>query len=678
VTAFRPGTSPPEAPLSRRKRRWFTATVLALPVIVIVGTELTLRLVHYGGDQNLVLHSTVGGKECLVINRDVARRYFTGHVTGIPEPADDRFELVKGKRTKRIFCLGESTMQGFPYEYHATPSAFLRDRLQAMLPGYQIEVVNVGLSAVGSFVVGDFIEELSGYEPDLFLIYLGHNEFYGVYGVGSALGAGRAWMTRLAAYLLRFRSYLLLRDGYQWIREHVGPVESAPRGSLMGQMVGNRSIPYNGPLYREAREVYERNLHSIIATARNRGVPIMFSSLVSNIRDQKPFVSVFDEATGETQKRRWQSWMSRGDSLEAAGNHLPAVAAYGNAVNIDSVNASGFFALGKALMGAERFSEAKEALERARDLDALRFRASSDFQRLLLDVCRSEAVPVARADSAFEAASDHGIIGGDLILEHLHPNVDGYFLMARTWVEAVRREGYLVSHDVWANAPTPSDTALMASSTVSGFDRIAGRIKIELLMHRWPFAEQSGPVTFTPRDDVEALVYRYIRGQIPWSEARYALADLYASRGEFDEARNECRAVARVLPFSYQPLLHLAGYYRREGNVPRAKQAYRRSLEVEDNPFSRMKLAIISLEEAQPGPAAAEIEQALALVSAGRHRMTVEALAMARYLLGAAYAQMGRLSEARENLQRALAIKGDLAEARELLDQLNRQDAGPH
>jgi tetratricopeptide (TPR) repeat protein len=668
VTAPRTATAP-RAP-GPGKRRVFTALIIAFPFLLLTGTELTLRVMDYGGNLELVLRSTVPGKDVLTLNRDAARRYFAGSVSGIPELADDRFDAIKGKKTLRIFCLGESTMQGFPYEYHATAPAFLRDRLQAMFPQYTIEVVNAGLSAVGSVVVEDFTSELARYEPDLFLLYLGHNEFYGVYGAGSAVGAGSGWMTRLAVSLLRFRTYLLLRDGYLWARNSTSAARPGTRGSLMGQMVGNTTIPYDGELYREARGIYARNLHAIIRTAKSRGIPIMFSTLVSNIRDQQPFVSAFSEGTGAAQQAEWKSLTARGDSLHASGDLTGAAAAYSGAVRIDTMHALAFFRLGRTLLEEGRYGEAKAALGRARDLDALRFRASDDFQQVLLDVCRDEGVPAARVDSAFDAASPHGIVGSTLILEHLHPNIEGYFLMARVWVEALREQHLLFSPDEWRNARNPTDSALMALSTVSEFDRTAGRIKVDLLMHRWPFTAESGAGTFTPATDIEALVYRYVRGQIPWSEARYALAELFASRGKFEEARTECRAVARILPYSYQPLFRIAGLYTRGGDRARAIETYRASIAVEDNPFSRMNLALILLEQKQPGPAAAEIERALALVAEGKYRMSVEAVAAAQYLLGAALAQLGRYDEAREHLQLALAMKPDLPEARELLKQM--------
>jgi tetratricopeptide (TPR) repeat protein len=659
-------TPSPET-LPRWKRVVFFAVIVLIPCAVFVGGEVILRARNYGGNLDLVVRDTVAGRTFLAINRNVARRYFAGTVSVIPEPADDRFSIVKKPKTVRIFCLGESTMQGFPFEYHATPAAFLRDRLQAMLPDQDIEVVNAGLSAVGSFVVDDFVRDLVRYQPDLFVIYLGHNEFYGVYGVGSSVGAGGGALTRLTISLLRFKTFLFLRDMMLGIRQRLGGGSPRQDGTLMGQMVGDQAIPYNGSLYRDARDLYARNLRSIISRAQEAGIPIMFSALVSNTGDQKPFVALFSDNTDGARRLQWQALMASGDSLAAAGNLQQAALAYGNAIALDSMNASGVFALGQALRASGHFPQAKAAFARARDLDALRFRASDDFQHVLRDVCRAEGVPVAPVDSAFEDASPHGIPGRELFLEHLHPTIAGYFLMARTWAETIRRRGLLATTADWKDAGLPSEAELFRRSTVSVFDTLAGDIKIGLLKQRWPFTSLTGPGKFTPRTDVEALVYRYVRGKITWSGARYELAALDAARGDFEGARNECRAVARVVPFSYQPVFRIAGYYQDAGDVPSALREYRRSIEIEDNPFARMKIAILLLGSGNPAGAAPEIERALALTHTGLFRMKPGDMATAQYALGSAYAQTGRFREADVALRRSLAISPGFTQARELL-----------
>lgn len=657
----------PPSPLSPAKRVIFTAVLVLIPVIALVGTELILRRIGYGGTLDLVVHATVAGREFKVLNRDVGRRYFAGSGGTVPEPSEDYFAVKKGRKTLRIFCLGESTMQGFPYEYHATPPAFLRDRLEAMLPGYTIEMINGGLSAVGSFVVQDFLRDVAEEEPDLVVLYLGHNEFYGVYGVGSAVSpGGSGWVTRLAVSLLRFRTYLLLRDLYLDLRGALSPSGGGKSGTLMAQMVGDRAIPYRSPLYENARAIYEHNLRAIIACARERGIPLLFSTLVSNLRDQQPFVSLFAAGEHPPDERSWRALMDSAAVRAAAGDVAGSLAACRAAVRLDTMYAGGFYTLGLAYERIGAADSARMAFERARDLDALRFRASGEFQQVLLEVCRDEGVPVARVDSSFAAASPNGIVGSSLILEHLHPNVDGYFLMAGTWAEAIREAGLLAPRNAWVAAP--DDSLLMARSTVSAFDRLVGKIRIAHLIRRWPFTETEEPYRFVPADDVEGVVYRYVQGKSAWSEARYELADVYARAGRYDLARTEALAVAKVLFFSYQPLLRVADYYLAEGNLRGAQEVYRRCAEVEDNPFSRMKLALILLEQDDAAGAAAEAERALAFT--GPRGLKPPAFASALFVLGGAYARLGRIEDAKDRLRRALAIDPRLDDARRLLGRL--------
>lgn len=667
-------TNPIQAPpLSPTKRRAFTLIMLLLPLLLLVATEFILRGIEYGGNLDLVIKRSVGGKEFYSINRGVAKRYFAQSVSTVPEPAEDLFEIKKSKKTKRIFCLGESTMAGFPFEFHATAPSFMKDQLQVLLPEYNIEVINVGLSAVGSYVVKDFMDELNRYEPDLYVVYVGHNEFYGAYGVGSSVAVkGGAWMTRLTVRLLKFKTFLALRDGYAWLQRTLWSPASKSGATLMGEMVGDQAIPYGSELYNNARQVYRDNLNVIIETARSQDVQVIFSSLVSNIKTQAPFVSIFDPNTTEQQKQLWHRLVSEGDSLCSVSDTIHAIEAYRQATATDTLNATAFFKLGTCLYAAQQFGEAKSALRRAKDLDGLRFRMSEDFENDLSEVCNKSGVTLSLPDSSFEAASPHGIIGNELILEHLHPNIRGYSLMAKTWTASILQHGFLTPREEWKLANDKSDEEYMDLSTVSEFDETVGRIKVELLMHKWPFQTGAVDSKFTPANPVDGIAFEYVRGRVAWSDARYKLGGYYAGQKQYALARKECLAVAKVLPFSYQPLFKVADYYREEGKTEEAKAAYLHCIEVENNPFARMKLAIILLEEDKLNDAIAEIGRALDVERKGPHKFQAGAASSAHYLLGVAFAKQSKFQEARTNLLYAISINPGNAEAKSLLERLPR------
>lgn len=656
-------------PLSRRKKIVFSILLAATPVLFLLSTEFALRAFSYRGNLDLVVKKAFGSREMLSINRSVAGRYFFNSGIGAPEPEEGAFEINKPANTRRIFCLGESTMQGFPYNFNATAPSFLRDRLQAELPREHIEVINVGLAAVGSFVVRDLISDLLPYEPDLFVVYLGHNEFYGIYQAGSAVAIkGGSTLTRLSISLSRFKTYLLLRDAYVWLAGRFASNGGIRRETLMEQMVGKSRIPYDSPEYREALATYVENLNAIIAIAQEHHVPILFSTLVSNIRDQPPFISEFSPSADAKAQKQWWAIIADGDSAMAHGSFSDALLSYQRAVAIDSSNATGRFKSGRALEASGLFDSARRELSRARDLDALRFRASGDFEQALAITCARRGVPVSNIDSAFAAQSPHGLVGGGLILEHLHPNIAGYFLMAKVWADDIHTLGLLGGGSEWTNPP--DDNELMRISNVSGFDDEVGRLRIDMLTGHWPFQSRAITRPVMTDDSLTSIALAYIDNRLTWPSARSRLGDLYADRKEFDLARREYMAVAHVLRFSYVPIIRIADFYFLERRLQEAKEYYRQSIAAEDNQYSHMKLGMVHLAENLPAEAAKEIETAFALEGHQGERFPPEGAAQGRFFLGVAYAKMGRIADARAQLQRAIAIEPGLQNARALLGQL--------
>lgn len=203
------------AAVTRQQQRSFWIVLLAIPVLFFVLLEGGLRLFDYGENRDLFVPVEWKGEAYYAVNPAVARRYFSDP-TFSTYVSRDRFLARKPPGTYRIFCLGASTTVGFPYMFNGSYSSLLRDRLITLFPDQRVEVVNVGITAVNSYTVADLARELMDYEPDLLIVYAGHNEFYGALGVGSAEFVGsRRWMVRLYLTLQEARTVRLLRDGLQ-------------------------------------------------------------------------------------------------------------------------------------------------------------------------------------------------------------------------------------------------------------------------------------------------------------------------------------------------------------------------------------------------------------------------------------------------------------------------------
>src|SRR3712207_5121661 len=176
-------------PLSRRRRIAFTAITLALPLLLLLLLELGLGLGGYGASYPLFVEHRPQ-PEYLTLNPDVARRYFRQEF--VPTPEVEFFRARKQPGTFRIVFQGESSAQGFPYGHGGAPSRMLQQRLQATFPEKRIEVINTALTAITSYVLLDLADEIIAQHPDAVMIYTGHNEYYGVFGVGSTR-AGAPW-----------------------------------------------------------------------------------------------------------------------------------------------------------------------------------------------------------------------------------------------------------------------------------------------------------------------------------------------------------------------------------------------------------------------------------------------------------------------------------------------------
>ena len=69
-----------------------------------------------------------------------------------------------------------------------------------------------------------------------------------------------------------------------------------------------------------------------------------------------------------------------------------------------------------------KFKQALELFEFARDLDGLKFRAPSQINKIIAEVAEEDGVNYVPVEENMAASIEDGIIGFELMLEHLHPN----------------------------------------------------------------------------------------------------------------------------------------------------------------------------------------------------------------------------------------------------------------
>jgi tetratricopeptide (TPR) repeat protein len=131
--------------------------------------------------------------------------------------------------------------------------------------------------------------------------------------------------------------------------------------------------------------------------------------------------------------------VKQGDALEKTGNFAEARKTYSAAARIDDQFAELHFRMARCQWALLDFVSAKQNYIQARDLDTLRFRADSRINDVIRKVGSSTGTQVKLLDteSLFSADSRNGIIGGELLYDHVHFTPLGNYLFARAAFEQI-------------------------------------------------------------------------------------------------------------------------------------------------------------------------------------------------------------------------------------------------
>ena len=152
------------------------------------------------------------GEGKYTINSNIGKKYFPSGDFN-PTTNGDEFDIQKKENTFRVFVLGGSSAEGFPFDPMGSFSRYIRRRLELVYPNTPVEVINLGMTAVNSYTVLDLLPGVLNQKPDLILIYAGHNEYYGALGVGSeqSFGSSRL-LIKLMLNLNNFKITQLVRN----------------------------------------------------------------------------------------------------------------------------------------------------------------------------------------------------------------------------------------------------------------------------------------------------------------------------------------------------------------------------------------------------------------------------------------------------------------------------------
>lgn len=651
-----PEQSPPANP--SRTRRWvFRAlSFFGVPILLLAGFEICLRIAGIGYPTAYFLRAEIGGKAVLVENSQFGRRFFPKKLMRRPPPVVLEPDKLSG--TYRIFVFGESAAMGDPdpsFSFSRILQVLLRDRF----PGTEFEIINTAFTAINSHVILPIAQECARQDGDLWIVYMGNNEVAGPFGPATVFGAQprSLGLIRAGIALKSYRTGQLLES----LRErHASGSSSTPEwGGL--QMFLNNQIAEDDSRLAKVYDSFQRNLEDILEAGLRFGTKVIISTVASNLRDCPPFASVHSAQLNAKSAPEWKAGFLSGIEQESGGRIGEALDAYREAAKMDPNFAELQFRIGRSHLALGETNSARVAFENARDLDALRFRTDTRMNTIVEETSRKwrdKGVRLARADQAFQEAAKDGIPGDELFFDHVHLTFAGNYRLAL----AIAREILAVLPDTILQLDTKnwaSEDECGEQLALTGWNRIQLLEGMRQRLSEAPFTNQLNHAVRQQRfreqlDQLQPILqasgldhaterYRSALQAAPRDfQLRQNFANFLFARKLYSEAVAEGEKVLEFLP--HHPDVHhnLGVFLTAAGAYDEAEKQFRNALAL------------------NPDSAAAYIGLGKAQVNQGKEREAIESFS-------SALIRNPKEAESLLNVSQLWQKAGDLTKAREYI-----------
>jgi len=635
---------------------------------------------------------------------------------------NQRFLRDKRRGAYRVFCIGGSTTYGRPYDHSASFAIWLQEFLAAD-GSREWEVVNAGGISYASYRVAMLMEELIRYEPDLFVVYSGHNEFLEQRTYQAMLDTSPT-IRNLHSRLLGTRTFSVIQ---RLVRSRKNTPKTgtdardllpAEVDAILDHTIGPESYTRDDELKNRVLQHYRYSLERMVAIARSAGAEVIFVTPASNLRDFLPFKNEHRADLDTVSENLWLGHLHvAGEAYEGA-RFDEALKALDQAAEIDDRHARLHFLRGRILLRLGRDKEAKTAFMRARDEDVCPLRALTPMRHIVVDVAKANDVQAVDFAGMMEDRAQDGIPGDESFLDHVHPTTEGHRLLALALLDELQAMGIVES-----NPPLTEETIDEVAARVKG--RLDHRAHANALRNlakvlRWAGKfDQSAKLSVKAvgglPDDAEAHYMaadaRWRMGHLDMAVAEYELAisidpnylsailqlgNLLLEKGEPEPAKNYFGRAVQIAPDEAGPHLRLANALFILEDFDGAKKEYEESLRLDSKLADAYKqLARIAVQRTElntaidhferalaidPADAAAHCELGFLFIEAEKPESAIEEFSAALLLdpdharaylgLGLAAEAQGDFDEAAGMYSRVLGIVPDHAEARERLERV--------
>ncbi len=643
--------------ISEKKKLVFSIFTLAMPFIILLVAELSLRLFSPSMGNPLVREVSYDNIEWYQVNRSYLKRFFPTGTPSVPEFKPSLFRKDKLSSGFWVVCLGGSSMFGTPYQMTANIPGILRKQLRHLFPESEIEVINLGASAINSQVVKKIAGEIVKYQPDLVLVYMGHNEFYGPEGVGAS------WLEKKVPFLISLKYTLSDLRVYQVLEKLIHSVSSRhshlPERNLMRQVSRGRLVNLESNEAERIFRNFQENLYQIIDIFRKKKIPLVISDVASNLQFE-PFVSPAIDTL-----KNLDSDLKTAELLYQQGNYQNAIDRLLPYYEKYPFHPLLNFKLGKSYLRAGDKQRALSHLTIARDQDLLKFRAPSEINRIIHDVCRQKDVPVVSAEDYITNKSRDGISGYDLFWEHLHLKTEGYYLISNLFLQKILEKKYLPESRKLSGGeellPLDDD-----SLSICWLDNAYAQISIRNLTGKWPFRHNRlyAPDVVQGDSVLQGIVSDVYQNRLVWDEGCYRTAAYFEKVKDYRRAETTYQAIIEEYPYNFYAHYQLARMSKDTGRLEEAIRHYQISTcSKSDYIYSWLEMGMVDINLGRFKDATDNLNKALALAASEKNPAIK---ANIYYGLSATFANRREFDKALNFVNEALLIMPSYAAAIEL------------
>lgn len=359
----------------------FRKTILSFFVFAAAIILLELVASVYNSKPDWFVEIGEGHNPQVVFNKQALKSRFYSFETE-PHSFSESFYTHNDEDVRRVFIIGDASISGWPYSENQS----LSTKIESILINFdlvgEVELIPVSFAGLNSSYAVELVEEIQNYEPDLIILFLGHNEFYThgdlIFRVG-----------RFTPNLFDVFNEFLVYTGFKKKIRYDNNLDDFE--SILPGLFAEQAITRNDPNYEATIESFKNNLTQIVNTLEKENVKYILPVSTDNLLI--PPLGIIQHTN-----------KSKADIIFS--NARMAIYRDGD------------------------IEKAKELFTKTKELDAVKLRIPDDIKTVYEQIDLQKSSCLVRIDSVFEANCENNIPSSKLFLDYIHPNNNGLNLIA--------------------------------------------------------------------------------------------------------------------------------------------------------------------------------------------------------------------------------------------------------